>query len=214
MIDKKTMNEDSVEEYDGIAEDIFGPIYPIIVGQITDKCNITTGICLDIGCCGGHLGVAMAQATNLQVILMDRLENALKIADARIIQKGLQKRMCTLLGDVHQIPLPGNSIRLVISRGSVPFWQDRPRAFQEIYRVLAPGGAAYIGGGFGSMEQKERIAQLMKEKDPSWGKDKKYPPENRNKRLAEEMREAGIGIYEAINNESGNWMCFRKPIIN
>lgn len=207
----KSMDEDSVKEYDEIAEDIFGPIYPIIAEQIINKCNITFGTCLDIGCCGGHLGIAMAQATNLRVVLMDRLENALQIADKRIIQKKLQDKVYTLLGDVHQIPLPNESIQLVISRGSLQFWQDKAQAFREIYRVLAPGGAAYIGGGYGNNEQKERIARKMKERDPSWGNNKKHESSSeRNKSIDEGMQGAGIEAYEVINNESGHWLTFKK----
>lgn len=211
MSDKKVMDEDSVEEYDEIAEEIFSPIYPVIVEQIIGKCHITTGTCLDIGCCGGHLGIAMAQATNLRMILMDQLEKALQLADARIILKGLQSGMRTLLGDVHQIPLPNDSIQLVISRGSVPFWQDKTLAYKEIYRVLSPGGAAYIGGGFGNEVLKDRITELMKEKDPSWRRDKKNAsPEEHCQEIEERMREADIEVYEAISNGSGNWLYFRK----
>jgi ubiquinone/menaquinone biosynthesis C-methylase UbiE len=51
-----------------------------------------------------------------------------------------------------------------MSRGSVFFWEDHCKAFQEIYRVLKPGGVAIIGGGFGSNELKDQIAAEMEKK--------------------------------------------------
>ncbi|MBC7343666.1 MAG: methyltransferase domain-containing protein, partial [Clostridia bacterium] len=35
------------------------------------------------------------------------------------------------------------------------FWENLEKAFKEIHRVLAPGGIAYIGGGFGTSELKK-----------------------------------------------------------
>ena len=56
---------------------------------------------------------------------------------------------------------------LVVSRGSIWFWDNPGKALKEIYRILKPGGKAYIGGGKGSPEnregsrkQKEKIAEV------------------------------------------------------
>ncbi|MDR3555775.1 MAG: methyltransferase domain-containing protein [Syntrophobacteraceae bacterium] len=59
------------------------------------------------------------------------------------------ERSDTLRGDVAAIELPDYSVNLVVSRGSVFFWEDCRGAFKELYRVLAPGGVGYIGGGLG-----------------------------------------------------------------
>lgn len=212
MESKKVMEEENVGEYDWVAEHVFSPIYPIIVEQIIHRCGITTGTCLDVGCCGGHLGIAMAEKTSFQVVLMDKLASALQIAEERAAQKGLQSRVRTLQGDVHQIPLPDQSVQLVISRGSEPFWQDRLLAYHEIYRILAPGGMAYIGGGFGSEEQKERIYTIMKKRDPSWAKGReKILSEEKQKMVEAGMRASNIVDYQTIQDESGNWLIFRKP---
>ena len=37
-----------------------------------------------------------------------------------------------------------NSIDLVVSHGSIHHWRDVQAAFSEIYRVLKPGGLAYL----------------------------------------------------------------------
>jgi SAM-dependent methyltransferase len=42
------------------------------------------------------------------------------------------------------------SVDLVVSRGSVFFWDDPAQGIREAHRVLRPGGWAMIGGGLGS----------------------------------------------------------------
>ena len=68
----------------------------------------------------------------------------------------LDLRIIPLLGDVHAIPAGEETFDLVVSRGSYHFWNDLPAAFREIFRVLKPGGIAYIGGGYGSRSDQER----------------------------------------------------------
>jgi SAM-dependent methyltransferase len=49
-----------------------------------------------------------------------------------------------------QLPLVDNYLDLVVSRGSIFFWDDPARGIREVHRVLRPGGCAMIGGGCGS----------------------------------------------------------------
>jgi len=48
------------------------------------------------------------------------------------------------------------------------FWEDLAQAYKKIHRVLIPRGMAYIGGGFGSKELKEKIWQEMIRRNPDW----------------------------------------------
>jgi SAM-dependent methyltransferase len=42
--------------------------------------------------------------------------------------------------DVHALPYPDSAFELVVSQFGVMFFSDKPRAFAEVRRVLAPGG--------------------------------------------------------------------------
>jgi len=156
----KKMN---VSRYDETARGINAPMYDYYAQKIKEKTGITKGVCLDVGSGGGYLGLALAKITDLDFIFLDISADALEKAKLHIVEDGLGKRAKTLLADVHGIPLPDESINLVISRGSIPFWKDPAKALKEIYRILAPGGKAYVGGGRGTPEIQKQIAAKMKE---------------------------------------------------
>ena len=77
----------------------------------------------------------------------------------------MKYRTSTILGDVQNIPIEDESINLVISRGSLWFWEDKKKSFEEIYRVLTDGGIAYIGCGFGDEKTKNEVYEKMTEID-------------------------------------------------
>jgi hypothetical protein len=90
------------------------------------------------------------------------------------------------------------------------FWEDLQLAFTEIARVLAPGGQAWIGGGFGTKELKAKISERMTEIDPEWSTSskKRLSPEN-----LQAMQEAGRQTYIpccTVQDDSGFWVVLNK----
>jgi ubiquinone/menaquinone biosynthesis C-methylase UbiE len=203
------------QNFDSIARNIFKPIYPVIASQIIARTGITSGTCLDIGCGSGYLGASLAESTQLFMYFLDQSADMIKIVKRTIHENDLKERAAAIHGDVSSIDLPDNSINLAVSRGSVFFWEDLPQAFQEIYRVLAPDGWAYIGGGFGSKELKESIRHEMlvnKKADNqfSYHMRRNLSPETRI-RFETALKTAGIDSYTILHNEDiGLWIIIRK----
>lgn len=198
-------------EFDEIANGPFFPIYSVIAGQILEMTGINSGICLDIGSGGGHLGLSLAQITDMHVILLDKQKAALTIAVNRAADWGLFERTSTVLGDVQNMPFEDGVIDLCISRGSVWFWEDRTRGFEEIYRVLADGGVAFIGGGFGNQKLKEQVDIKMKQIDNEWPRSREKFAEGTTRELFEQiMNRIGISKFEIIDDERGLWVVFQK----
>ena len=150
-------DRDGAEHMNQIAKTVFAPVYPVIAKQIIERCRISRGRCLDVGSGPGSLGIALAQASDLTVTLLDSSVEMLALARENIREAGLSDRLSLLSGDVHNIPLPARSVDVAVSRGSIFFWEDLPRAFSEIHRVLAPGGKTYVGGGFGTAELRDAV---------------------------------------------------------
>lgn len=205
------------EAFDEIAENVFYPLYPIVAKQILDACQITEGICLDIGCGGGHLGIEVAKLSNLHIILMDYDKAAIEIANRRIDKLIAQKenfktkQIEAIIGDVHHIPFESETMDLIISRGSLWFW-NHEKSLREIWRVLKPGAKAYIGGGYGNAAVRDEIYEKMSIIDGvDWGKKRQ---EKNKGNLPVDYSELfpilGIQKYNLIDDESGIWFLIEK----
>jgi SAM-dependent methyltransferase len=195
----------SVHEFDWIARNVFAPVYPVIAGQIREKTGMTSGICLDLGCGGGYLSIALAGQTDLKMVLLDRSAEMARIAYDNVAAAGLQDRIDIIFADVHRIPLCAGSIDLVVSRGSVFFWEHKVAAFSEINRVLAPGGKAYIGGGMGTPALMEKITARMK----AMNREMRHGQgDNRSseEHYREVLRNAGFAEYQVRRDETGFWI--------
>jgi ubiquinone/menaquinone biosynthesis C-methylase UbiE len=203
--------EINAAEFDEIARNVFAPAYRVIAEQIKNNTGKTRGTCIDIGCGGGYLGINLALLTDLTVLLFDKSTDMLAIAAKNIAGHNLGTRVKTLSGDVHNIPLQDNSVDLAVSRGSAFFWEDREKACREIYRILSPGGIAFVGGGFGTAELKKQITTEMLKRDRHW-------LETVNMRSGEEaeanfmkaLQAAGIPEFTVTRKDAGLWMIFGK----
>lgn len=203
------------QNFDILAREIFAPVYPIIAAQILKRTAMTSGLCLDLGCGSGYLGLAVSEQSDLHVTLLDASEDMLRIAADNIAAKGMQGRVTTQIGDVTAIPLPDNSADLAVSRGSVFFWKNQDRAFSEIHRVLAPGGRAMVGGGFGNAALQAEISRKMeaREKSPgAWRAMLKNNLSEDTARKAEQaLRAANIENFTVeLSQETGFWITISK----
>ncbi len=198
-------------EFDKIAREVFAPIYPAIARQVLDKAQINEGICLDIGCGSGNLGLAIAGVSDLDIYLMDNDPEAIEVLQENVIKQQLESRVKPLVGDVHKIPLETDSVQIAISRGSMFFWEEQVQALNEIYRVLAPGGFAYIGGGFGTPQIKKRVDERMSEINPDWFGfvNKNIGPEQPPK-WRDILSKTDIPEFDIEHNSYEMWLVFRK----
>ena len=199
------------EAYSAIASEVFAPLYPYYASLIVDQTGIHSGKCLDIGCGGGHLGLALAADTDLTVSLLDQSNKAIRIARQNIRERGMEGRVNAVVAQVESLPFSDEFFDLAVSRGSVPFWQDLTAAFAEIFRVLKPGGQAYIGGGLGSPEIREKIRSTMRERDPEWHKEMPGKIPHRSvEEYCEALSGAGIRNFKVDRGDEGTWIRFQK----
>lgn len=199
-------------EFDEIAQNVFFPIYPLIAQQIKSEAQIVDGVCMDIGCGGGHLGFALMDITDLDFIFLDNNKYALDITKQRSKSLNVEARTNILFGNVENIQFENESINLIVSRGSLWFWEDKKRSFEEIYRVLVKGGIAYIGGGFGNEKLKKEIYKKMSELNgEDWGsRRKKFTQGNDAEFYTKILKEASIKKYRIKDDKEGLWIIIKK----
>ena len=209
-----TFDKKNAIKMDYIAKTVFAPIYPVIARNALDITGITKGICLDMGSGPAMLAMAVArEAPELKVVAFDSSEDSREIATENIREADLAERVSTATGDVHAIPFEDGYANLIVSRGSMFFWKDLKDAFKEIYRVLAPNGATYIGGGFGSLALKEQVISGMLKVDPKWDcYAKKKSDDDGIKRFEKMFTALGCSNYKIIDDETGFWIVLKKSV--
>ncbi|MGB0128656.1 MAG: class I SAM-dependent methyltransferase, partial [Rhodocyclaceae bacterium] len=166
---------------------------------------------MDLGGGPGMLGVRIAQASALEVVIVDPATECIELAGENIAEHGLGDRVTARLGRAEALPFADASVDLVFSRGSIYFWEDQRQGLREISRVLRDGGWAMVGGGFGNRALREEIL-AAKADDPQWHRQRsergqRHPPEHFRALLAE------LGIDGEVEcGDEGTWIIFRKPL--
>lgn len=194
------------QSFNQIAKNIFAPVYPVLAKQILSRSNIKEGICLDLGSGSAMLGMALSRETELLIYALDHSPEMLALAQGNIQENSLSRTVQPVLGDVHCLPWPEKSIDLVVSRGSIFFWDNLTKVYQEVKRVLKSGGFAYIGGGFGSQQLYEEIREKMKSyHDWEINVQKRMSKDNIDS-MKKALTEAKIEKTEIKHDETGFWI--------
>jgi len=135
--------------------------YQFVVKDILKYCEPETGFWVDLGAGKGQVAIPLIEATDNGVVMLDPDAEAMMKGLALARRKGLGDKLSAVVGVAEKLPFPDNSVDLVVSRGSIFFWDDPVKGIQEVYRVLRPGGKAMIGGGAGSGYPEEAAEQLI-----------------------------------------------------
>lgn len=139
--------------------------YEYVVQDVLKFCNPQKGFWVDLGAGKGPLATALIEATGNPVLMIDpdreAVTEGLKIAR----EKKIEDRLFAVVGVAEAMPLPDNSVDLLVSRGSIFFWDDPAEGLKEVHRVLRPGGKAYIGGGAGSGYPQWAVERLIRDRN-------------------------------------------------
>ena len=101
---------------------------------------------LDIGCGAGTDLLLAARRTGPQgkVIGVDMTPAMRERAKAVAIKAGVWKSVDIRAGTAEKLPVEDASVDVIISNGVINLSPDKRRAFQEIFRVLRPGGRLHL----------------------------------------------------------------------
>jgi ubiquinone/menaquinone biosynthesis C-methylase UbiE len=107
--------------------------------------GVTQGICLDVATGPGTMALAIARySPGLRIVGLDLAAPMLQRAREHASQAGMKGTDLWPQADGHDLPFASGSVDLVVSAFALHHWLDPLRIFDEIARVLAPGGRYFI----------------------------------------------------------------------
>jgi ubiquinone/menaquinone biosynthesis C-methylase UbiE len=100
-----------------------------------------TGTIVDMGCGPGYLITVIAkEIPQAHILGIDTSEEMLATASKNLSSLGFGEKTEFRRGGAQSLPLENDSVENVVSTFSLHHWSDPTKAFQEIHRVLKPGG--------------------------------------------------------------------------
>jgi len=146
-----SLSRESALDFIETANNALAPVYGPLAEQIVSSYGLTgkKGVGIDLGGGPGHLIIELCRRTSrMSWINADINPHFFPYFLEQAQKAGFSRRVEAVQADAQALPFPDNYAEIIVSRGSLQFWKDREKAFTEIYRVLKPGGVAFIGRGF------------------------------------------------------------------
>jgi ubiquinone/menaquinone biosynthesis C-methylase UbiE len=113
--------------------------------SVAEKWGIAGGKVLDVGTGTGLTAVGFAQGIpGVEVTGLDLSAVAIEVAGEYAQKSGLASRVFFEEGDAEEMPFEDGAFDLVISGSTLHLVNDPIRMFDEIRRVLKPGGRFFI----------------------------------------------------------------------
>jgi len=116
-------------------------------GNPTGFANIQPGdVVVDFGCGGGIDVILAARLVGVQgrVVGIDFVPQMIEKAKVAVAEAGLLDRIELHVADITKTQLPHSSADVVISNCVINLCPDKAEVYQEIFRILRPGGRIAI----------------------------------------------------------------------
>ncbi|HBE76225.1 MAG TPA: hypothetical protein DDW65_00330 [Firmicutes bacterium] len=184
-----------------------------IAQEIIRRSGIRDGECLEINANNAFLGISLAQLTNMHVYLMENSATLIKQIAPHLKKNKMTNHVELIKGVPQQIPVADHQINLVIYRRSIFNWRNQTQVFGEIYRILAPGGVAYLGDNCWGGEEWFTMENKLREYAPQLSE--QFNNEVRLRRLeniSAKIIQAGIPSHETTCTTDGLRIIIRRPV--
>ncbi len=121
---------------------------------------------LDVGCGTGNFSLKLAGRC-AKVIGVDISDAMLQVAQNKIKNQTDHTEFRKM--DAHHLEFEDNSFDSVLSMATIEFVEDPQQVFDEMFRVVKPGGHIVIGAIHRNSPWGEMYKQLAEEGDPVFG---------------------------------------------
>lgn len=105
------------------------------------KAGIDNGLALEVSPGPGYLGLEWLKKTHgTRLEGLDISPEMIKVAQRNAMEYGLADRVKYIKGDAVQMPFEDGRFDAVFSNGALHEWAEPKSVFDEVHRVLKPGG--------------------------------------------------------------------------
>jgi ubiquinone/menaquinone biosynthesis C-methylase UbiE len=142
--------DDAAPEYDDSAirflealwgEGFLSPGGPDEVRRVVADIDFTGKRVLDIGCGSGGITLFLAREYKpASIVGFDVEQPVVDLASRRAAEQGLEDRASFVRGAPGPLPFAGQSFNVVFSKDALIHVADKEALFEDIFRVLKPGG--------------------------------------------------------------------------
>lgn len=119
-------------------------LYPFFIERMIKEVGFGPGKALEIGPGPLPLGLFFCKQTQWEVVGVDISEEMIDLARNVVAQEDLKGRYRAKLANAESLPFDTGTFDLIFTSGSLHHWLSPEKVFQEIERVLAPGGTVVI----------------------------------------------------------------------
>lgn len=184
-------------------------IYPYLASQIMESYQRDYGSTLELGPFSGGISLELARSyPRLAITIGDESAEFVEHVKKEIAVSGLSERMTVKRTNLDHLNFNDAQFDLIILRGAFFFLQSTENLLGELFRVLKPGGMAFVGGGYGKgtpVELIEEIAGKSRELNSRLGRKRVSVGE-----LEKIVRKSRLTDQCDIREEGGLWITIRK----
>jgi ubiquinone/menaquinone biosynthesis C-methylase UbiE len=118
----------------------FSEIYDLIYNLVCE--TVTSGKILDVGCGTGLCAIQIAKDDRYEVAGIDNSAEMIKMCEKNAKKEGVTAdfRVAT----ASQLPFEDQEFDMIVSNGSLHHWEKPVEVFNEMYRILKPGGSVFV----------------------------------------------------------------------
>jgi ubiquinone/menaquinone biosynthesis C-methylase UbiE len=129
-----------VRRRDRVSRVAFAEIYDMIHDWVRE--TVPSGKILDVGCGTGLCAIQIARNDRYEVAGIDNSAEMIKMCEKNAKKEGVTAdfRVAT----ASQLPFEDGEFDMIISNGSLHHWEKPVEVFNEMYRVLKPGGSVFV----------------------------------------------------------------------
>jgi len=187
---------------------LWEPIRPFLTRQVEELYGRRNGNILEIGPFSGLIFALARKKVGQSFSIAAFPQAAIRMYRQEARKHGLENRVRIVKSDSSLMGIADDSVDLAVFRGALFFPILFKVDFEAIYRVLRPGGIAFVGGGFGKHTPAEVISQIGKrseELNASMGRVRVTVESVR-----EQVRLSNLEEKCEITTDGGLWVVMKK----